>query len=140
MKQWFSNLVYKLNGFMQGRYGYDELSRFLFIAGLILMFISYFPHLHLFYVLGFAMILWSLFRVLSRNIYKRQIERTKYLNIKNKLVQKFQLYKNMWSHRKTHKYYKCPSCKIYVRISKPGKGKRIMITCPKCGQRFEKRT
>jgi len=140
MKKWFSNLGYKLNIFMQGRYGYDELSRFLLITGLIMMLISGFKYLHLLYLLGFAMLLWSLFRTLSKNIYKRQMERSKYLGIKNKTVHKFRVYKNIWRDRKTHKYYKCTGCRNFVRIKKPEKGRKIMITCPKCKYSFEKRT
>ena len=52
----------------------------------------------------------------------------------------FGLYKNIWRDRKTHKYYKCPGCAAFVRIRKPEKGRRILVTCPKCRQSFEKRT
>lgn len=140
MKKRFSNWGYKLSSFMQGRYGYDELSRFLSIAGLIIMVFSWFPHLNILYFLGLALLLWSWFRTFSRNIYKRQMELSKFLNLKGKITQKIRLYKNMWRDRKTHKYYKCPGCRTYVRIKKPAKGKRIMVTCPKCRQSFEKRT
>lgn len=140
MKHWFSTLGYKLNGFMQGRYGQDELSRFLFMTGLIMMILSRFPYLHLLYILGYALLVWSLIRTLSRNIYKRQMERNRYFSIKNKVTQKFRLYKKIWLDRKTHRYYKCPSCRARIRIKKPRKRKKIMVTCPKCRQSFEKRT
>ena len=39
---------------------------------------------------------------------------------------------------KTHKYYKCPTCKQVVRVPK-GRGK-IEISCPKCHTKFIKRT
>lgn len=140
MKRWFSTLGYKVNAYMQGRNGYDELSRFLAISGLILMILSWFPYLHFLYVFGFAMLIWSWVRSLSRNIYKRQAERNRFLSIRNKCTQGFRRYKNRWRDRKTHSYYKCPSCKTMVRITKPRKGIRIMVTCPKCRQSFEKRT
>lgn len=139
MKKWFSNLRYKLYEFMQGRYGFDEFSRFLAITGIFLMFISYFQYLRFMYIFGFVLLVWSWLRILSTNIYKRQMELNKYVNIKNEFEQRFNLYKSMWRDSKTHKYYKCPNCKAYVRITKPVKGKRIRITCPKCGQKFEKR-
>jgi hypothetical protein len=140
MKKWFSNLGYKLSGFMQGRYGYDELSRFLTITGLVMMIISSFSYLHFLYFISVALLVWSWVRTFSRNIYKRQMERSKYLRIRNKLMQRFRLKKRIWQERKTHRYYKCPNCKSMVRITKPGRGKKIMITCPKCRQSFEKRT
>lgn len=139
MKKWFSTLGYKVNDFMYGRYGFDELSRLLLLSGFIMAVISRFPYLKLLYILGFLLLVWSFARAFSKNIYKRQMERNRYLIIKNKIMQKFRLYKGIWHDRKTHKYYKCPGCKTMVRIVKPGKGKRIMVTCPKCRQSFEKR-
>jgi hypothetical protein len=140
MRKRFSNFGDRLSGFMQGRYGYDELSRFMSAIGIIIMVISLFPHLHFLYTIGFALLILSLLRSLSRNIYKRQMERNKYLSLRSKPVQKIRIYKKMWRERKTHEYYKCPGCKAYVRITKPGKGRRIMVTCPKCRQSFEERT
>jgi len=140
MKKWLSNMRYRIQHFMQGRYGYDELSQFLFISGLVLLVLSYIPYLKIFYFIAFVLMIWACFRTFSKRIYKRQMERQKYLAINNKIKQQFLLYKNVWRDRKTHKYIKCPYCKAIIRISKPGKGKTIAIHCPKCGQGFEKRT
>lgn len=140
MKKWFENFKYGFQRFMQGRYGYDELSRFLSITGMVILLLSILPYLGVLYFIALAMLIWSWFRSFSKNVYKRQSERNKYLNIKNKATQKFRLYKNIWHERKTHKYYKCPHCKAVVRIIKPGKGRSINITCPKCGSGFDKKT
>lgn len=117
---------------MQGRYGYDELSSFMAIGGLILMILFHLPHFHFLYIFAFAILVWSWVHILSRNIYRRQMERSKYLSIKNRLLQKIPFYKNIWRHGKTHRYYRCPGCKTFVGITKQGKGRRIMVTCPKC--------
>jgi len=140
MKNWFKKLGYKMQDFMRGRYGYDEFSRFLSIFGIVLLFLSYIPFLRFFYFLAFILVIWAYVRALSKNIYKRQMERQKYLTIQNKVRQKFTLRRNIWRERKTHKYYKCPRCKAFVRISKPEKGKTITIQCPKCGQEIKKKT
>lgn len=147
MKKWLQKIKFNLQRFssdlqrhMQGRYGYDELSRFLSITGLILMLLFFLLRINILYLIALALVIWSCFRSFSRNIYKRQAERYKYLNLRNKVLQKFRFYKNIWRDRKTHKYYKCPVCKSVVRITKPGKGKTIKIRCPKCGNNFEKRT
>jgi DNA-directed RNA polymerase subunit RPC12/RpoP len=139
MKNWFRNLGYQLRTFMQGRYGYDEFSRFLSITGIVLLFLSYIPFFRFLYFLAFVLIIWAYGRAFSKNIYKRQMERYKYLAIQNKVRQKFMLRRNIWRERKTHKYYKCPHCKAFVRISKPEKGKTIVIQCPKCGQEIIKK-
>lgn len=140
MKKWFSNLEYKFHCFMQGRYGYDELTRFLSVAGFVLLFLSFIPYLRILYFLAFILLIWLWFRLFSKNIYKRQMERQKYLAIKKKVKQKFMFLRNIWCDRKTHKYYKCPHCKAIMRIRKPEKGRTITINCPKCGQELRKRT
>jgi len=140
MRKWFENFKYGLQRFMQGRYGYDELSRFIFAMALILLLLSVLPHLYVLNFISFVLFIWAWFRTFSKNIYKRQIERSKYLNAKNRVMQKLRLYKNIWAERKTHKYYKCPHCKAVVRIMKPGKGRTINIRCPKCGNGFDKKT
>ncbi len=141
MKQFFRNLGYKFQAFMQGRYGMDELSYFLSIAGLVLVLLSgLFRPLSFLYFLALAMLVWSWYRSFSRNIYKRQQERGKYLEIRERCRKRVTLRKNMWRDRKTHRYYKCPNCGAYVRIPKPGKGKNIMITCHRCHNSFNKRT
>lgn len=141
MKRFFENISYRIRVFMQGRYGTDELSYFLLTAALVLLLLSCFiRQLSILYLFSLALLIWSWFRSLSRNIYKRQNERSKYLEIKTKIKQKPVLIKNMWRDRKTHRYYKCPHCKVFTRISNPGKGRNITITCPKCHNRFDKRT
>lgn len=140
MKRWFENLSYKFQGFMQGRYGSDELSRFLCILALITIFLSWIPGLTFLSVLSWVFLIWSIYRSLSRNLYKRQTEREKYLAIKGKITSRFNTYRRMWAERGTHKYYKCPNCKTRVRIVKPPKGKNILVHCSRCGNDFQKRT
>ena len=114
----------KLIRFMQGRYGIDTLNNhalFLVIA----LFIGY--------------LIWLLviYRMFSRQTYKRYQENEKYLKSIKPIQQWFNLQKKRLSDR-SHKYYRCPSCKQMVRLPK-GKGK-IIVTCPSCHQKFEKRT
>lgn len=140
MRNWLNNLGYKLQRFMQGRYGYDELSRFLCIAALVILLLSYIPLLRFLYVVAWILVLWAFIRSFSKDIYKRQMERQKYLAIQGRIKQQFTLWKNIWRDRKTHRYYKCANCKAVVRIVRPERGKTITIQCPKCGQEIRKRT
>lgn len=136
MKRWFQNFGEKLQTFMYGRYGYDELSRFLSICAIILvLFSSALPILSL---VSLFLLIWSIVRAYSRNTEKRKEERYRYLCFTGKFKQFFKLRKNMLRDRKTHKYYKCPSCKAYLRVPK-GKGK-IQISCPKCKEKITKTT
>lgn len=123
---------------MYGRYGNDALTSFLLILGLILMVISWIPHLGWFYFLAAAVLIWSLSRSFSRKFDKRRRELDRYLKIKKPIVNFFKLRRNKWRDRKTHVYFKCKKCKAVLRVPR-GKGS-IIVTCTRCGDRIEKKT
>ncbi len=127
----------KFYRFMQGRYGSDQLNRFLMIVALICFIISPFGG-RLFYVVGLGLLIYAYFRMLSRNIYKRREENSAYMRQQYKVKQRFATWKRDMSQRKTHHIYKCPSCKQKIRIPR-GKGK-IEVRCPKCGCIFIKKS
>ena len=104
MRSWFQR-------FMSGRYGFDQLGGFLCIVSFILVIIGAWVSPVL-YWLGLILLIYSYFRVLSRNRSKRYAENLKYLTLQNKVQQ--------------------------VRVPK-GRGK-ISITCPKCHNQFIKKS
>ena len=138
MKSWFQNLGYKMQGWMQGRYGQDELNRALSTGGLILLLLSMIPALSFLYPLAFAMVVWSIFRCYSKKLDRRRAERDAYLRFTGKIKGWFSLQKRRWKDRKAHRYYRCRQCKTVMRVP-VGKGK-IKITCPKCGSEITKTT
>lgn len=138
MHNFFERLRYKTACFMYGRYGNDDLTKFLLILGLVFMVISWFPHLGWFYFLAAAVLVWSLMRSFSRKIDRRRRELDHYLRIKKPIVNFFKLRRNKWRDRKTHVYFKCKKCKAVLRVPR-GKGS-IIVTCAKCGDRIEKKT
>lgn len=138
MKKWFQNLGYKMQSFMYGRYGQDELSRFLSIAALVLIVLDLFIRTGVLSWLGLIMCVYSIFRMYSKNLSKRQRERIAYLQFTGKITSWFSRKKRAWADRKTHRYFTCPSCKKTMRVPK-GKGK-IKITCPECKTQFTKKT
>jgi len=147
MRGFFQNLAYKFQGFMVGRNGDDELNHFLSPFALGLMVLSIFlsrihPLFMIMDVVGLLLMFYILFRMFSKNIYKRQKENQAFLNFRygNKNKSKKNLRKRMWEERKDYSYYKCSVCKTYVRIKKPARGKKIAITCKKCSNEFIVRT
>ena len=90
------------------------------------------------YVIAFIPLGWSLFRSFSKNVYKRQQERYAYLRFIEKTKTAIRVRKRMLAEFKTHRYFKCPQCKTYLRVPK-GKGK-IKITCPNCKTDIIKKT
>lgn len=126
----------KLRNFMIGRYGFDSFSKFLMSIALVLCILDIFVDsiiLHSWFV---VIIVYVYYRMFSKNINKRYQENMKYLQIKNKVVAKFNSEKSIMKQRKTHHIYKCPTCRQKIRIPR-GKG-RICITCPKCKTEFTK--
>ena len=131
---WLRNLGAKivagLRRFMMGRYGTDKLNMVILGTGLVISLVSMFfrvPVVNLLLtVVAYILMGWAIFRTLSRNTYKRYQENRKYLMLLQRIKDK------------EHRYFDCPRCRQPVRVPK-GKGK-IAITCPKCREKFIKKT
>ena len=122
---------------MAGRNGMDAFARFLSIAALVLLILSMFIPGYVgatLWILALACLVYSYFRIFSRNTAKRYTENAKFLSVKYKVTNWFRRKKERIQQSKTHRFYRCPQCGITTRIPK-GKGK-IKITCPKCGNTF----
>ena len=129
MKKWLQN-------WMAGRYGSDELSFTALVLYLGICIISIFTDLEVLQILGLAIILWSFFRILSRNIPARRAENEAYLNLLRSLGAKRQAYQAR-RRDKAHRYYRCKQCGAVMRVPR-GLGK-IEITCPMCGRTVTKK-
>ena len=127
----------KLIRFMQGRSGVDNLNTHALWLVIILLIINMFVGNMFISILSYALWFIVIYRTFSRQVYKRYAENEKYLKTIQPVTQFFNLQKKRISDRQ-HKYYRCPKCKQMVRLPK-GKGK-IVVTCPKCQNKFEKRT
>ena len=138
MRGWFSRMTYKLQCFMQGRYGMDEFSIFLTVLGMVLAILSMLPFLDILSIFAFASLIWSYARCFSKNFAARSRERAKYLTVKNKISSKWSFTKRRFRERKTHRYFKCPMCKTVLRVPR-GRGK-IKINCPKCKNNIIRKT
>ena len=136
MRRWFEEFSRKISIWMYGRYGTDELNRFLMIAALVCMVLSCL--LNSLTSIALFFILCSVFRTCSKNTVARQKELALYLQIKSKTKNYFEIKKDSFEYRKTYKYYRCRKCKANLRVPR-GKGK-IEITCNRCGHKFIKET
>lgn len=131
----FQNALYR---FMMGRYGSDQFNMFLLILAIVLMILNLFFIRNTFLsTIVWLILIYSLFRTYSRNIYKRKVENDKYLSLIQPIQKRINIIKkNREDHE--HKYFLCPECKQTVRVPK-GRGK-ITITCPKCNHKFDKKS
>ena len=122
-KAWLQRLMY-------GRYGTDKLNTAILVCGLVTCLLGCFIPVDsvraLLTLASYVLLGISLFRSFSRNTYKRYQENRRYLMLLDRIKDR------------SHRYYSCPKCRQTVRVPR-GKGK-IAITCPKCREKFVKKT
>lgn len=128
----------KFYRFMQGRYGQDSFSRFLLGAVLACIVINVFIQGRFMSALIWALLLYTYFRIFSKNHGARYAENQRYLNATARLRYWLDQQKKLTGERKYHHIYVCPQCRQKIRIPK-GKG-WIMVRCPKCRHEFRKRS
>lgn len=128
----------KLMYFMQGRYGIDQMSRFTTGLSLFIMVLTLFIPIKFMYPIAILLLIYSYFRMFSKNHTKRYKENQVFLKYYDPFRIFFNKQKSLLKQRKTHHIYSCPSCKQKIRIPR-GKGK-IQIRCPKCSNEFIKRS
>lgn len=113
--------------FMQGRYGIDELYKFLFWFYIIIFICNIFLKSSVIVYFEFILIIYMFFRVFSKNKRKRYLENERYLKIKRKILTPFKRYKD----RKNFVYKRC-SCKTVLRLPLPFERGIKKVKCPEC--------
>ena len=130
LSRFSAKLMAGIQHFMAGRYGMDKLNLVILWTGVIASLLSALirvqPFNLIFWVLSYVLMILSIFRILSRNTYKRYQENRRFLQIFDRLKDR------------QHRYFDCPKCRQMVRVPR-GKGK-IAITCPRCREKFVKKT
>ena len=135
--QFMSDARRRMAGFMAGRNGNDQLNLFLLIVDVVLLLLAsiFARSLGAFlYPLVLALLGYTYFRMLSRNLYKRRTENEKYMRLRAKAASKLRLVRERWVQRRDYKFFTCPSCRAVMRVPR-GRGK-IKIVCRKCGSSF----
>ena len=98
-RQFCAKMAAGLRSFMAGRYGTDRLNMVILCSGLgasILSVLVPVPPFNLvFWALSYALMIWAIFRSLSRNTYKRYQENRKFLQIFDRLKDR------------KHRYFDC---------------------------------
>ena len=96
MQQWIDKTVYKMQQWMQGRYGHDELNAAACILSLLLIICSFIPSLRFLFLPALALLLWSCFRCYSKNLGKRRAERDAFLHFTGKKLLLFLVNWKCW--------------------------------------------
>lgn len=123
---------------MYGRYGVDALNNALLVVCIVLLVLVRITGWGWLDILSLLLLALCYFRMFSRNITARYNENQKFLSAAQPVRKWFGGLRQRFRDRKTHRYYKCPTCGMTLRVPK-GRGK-ISISCPKCRTQFIKKT
>ena len=138
-----SKLKRNVRNFFSKRNGIDDLAVVCFVIGLIPIIVGiFFPQIYYLFIIGGLFVLYSLFRIFSRNIYFRERENMAFCNLfkkKNKVRRQRPIKAKKEKKVKQPKvkkdknfiYKNCPHCNNELKISKGKKGE-IIIMCGKC--------
>ncbi|MBE5780698.1 MAG: hypothetical protein E7328_02605 [Clostridiales bacterium] len=130
-------LSFKFRQFMYGRYGTDQLTIAMLILSIVLFIASRISGVGFINYIGLGVLAICYFRMFSKNTSARYKENQKFMKLWGPMGRGLS---GFLARRKdhTHAYYKCPNCKLRVRVPR-GKGK-IKIKCPECKTEFIKKT
>lgn len=135
----FQRIGASIRRFFAGRYGSDALNCVLLVLAVVVSLVNNILAnvfldsriytgviYHVLWLVMMALLVLSLVRSFSRNIPARRRENAR-------LVQ-------LWTRLRDRKnrYFRCPNCRQLVRVPR-GRGK-VSIRCPKCGEKFIRKT
>ena len=119
--------------FFQKHPGFDLYSLFWLIIFVIFFNLGrfYLPLL----LPALVALVYLIFRLLSRNATKRQVENARFLALLQAVARWFKKKKKTLQPDKEHYYFKCPTCGQPMRIPR-GLG-TVQITCRNCQAQFD---
>lgn len=123
--------------FMSGRYGADQLSMTALWTAIILSVLGSLTGLSFLGLLSTALFVWTLFRMLSRNLVRRRLENDKYQRLIAPVSTWFHQARTRFKLRKQYLYFRCPQCKSMLKL--PRKVGEVTMTCGKCNHQFKKK-
>ena len=123
--------------FMSGRYGSDQLNLTMVIGALIVTTIGSLSGVYFLTLAADAMLLLAIFRMFSKDRYRRAHENQVYLEKTQKVRRAATEWVNRVKNSRKYHYYTCPKCKQRLRVPR-GVG-NITITCKQCGTKFDKK-
>ena len=132
-----NNFKQKLIQFMIGRYGMDEMYIGLVAVWFFLTVVNSFVQSTLLSFLGTAVLIFGLYRFMSRNHAKRRVENEKFLKLWRPVKNWLMFQRDRFRDRKTARYRKCRHCKAIIKL--PNQKGKHTVRCPKCGERFDVR-
>lgn len=90
----------------------------------------------LLWMLACVCLIFSYYRIFSRNTARRRLENERFLRLMKPLIDKRDKMLQKKRQKNLYCFFKCPQCSTVLRVPK-GKG-HIRITCRNCGYVFER--
>ena len=121
-----------------GRYGMDELGRFMLIVAAILIVLNVFINVHALFVIAVLLLILVYSRAFSRFFDKRRAENMKFLEMKSKFTGGGNGGFSKPGPKPANdgkRVLICPYCKEKLRV--PVGAGTIKINCPHCHKQFE---
>ena len=131
------NFINKIRKFMIGRYGMDDLYKFLFRLYLFLFIIDIFINSKVLTIIELIVVIIMFYRILSKNIYIRQKENWYYLKLKKEVLKPFDNIKRNIKDKDYYVYKKCKYCKTTLKLPLPKKRGIQHVKCPKCKNKLK---
>ena len=121
--------------FFAGRYGTDNFGRFLIAVYFVCSVLNVFLKSRILQILTLIIAIFSLWRMFSRNHYKRSNENRKFMSIWKPVKTEFKLFFDKIKYSKDSRFRKCKHCKAILKL--PNKKGKHSVRCPKCGKLFD---
>lgn len=136
-RTFFDRFRLAIYNFMRGRYGNDYLNMTLLSLGIFFWILNIFLRNVALLILINIIIVYTLYRSFSKNIWTRQKENLRFLDATKGIRNEYKVI-NLNLNDKQSKYFVCPRCKQLVKVPR-GKGK-IEISCPRCKSKFDRKS
>ena len=130
------NVRERMKLFMIGRYGTDALNRGLLIIWTVFLVLGFITGSLWLYIPQLILCAIIFFRMLSRNVVRRQRENYLYYELMRKIGARWRHLMVRLRDRKTANFFRCPKCRADIRM--PKQTGSFKIRCPKCGEEFTK--
>lgn len=130
------SFINKFQRFMYGRYGIDDLYKFLFKIYIILFMFDIFLNNIVLTIIQLLIFVIMFYRFFSKNTYKRNKENKMFLKLKNKVTKPFSNIKRNLND-KEHIYKKCHKCGTTLKLPLPSSAGIKKAKCPNCKKRVK---
>lgn len=125
----------KASDWMRGRYGTDELNNLLVGIAFVLIVINLFVHANWLGLVAVAILVYALWRGLSKAVDNRRNENEVFLDHAGRFRPWLRNPQAAFKEARAYKHVMCPDCGQKVRVPRH-KGK-LRVTCPTCHKKFE---